>query len=81
MLARLRREIRSGILPYRMDGEELVRYAAFTAPVTAPYLEKLRRLMGQEELRDCLPCLEYMVKHRLRLEQEALLSSGSIRKI
>ncbi|MDR0641490.1 MAG: DUF2220 domain-containing protein [Treponema sp.] len=81
MLARLRREIKPGVLPYRMNGEELIRYAAFTAPVTAPYLEKLRRLMGQEELGDCLPCLEYMVKHRLRLEQEALLSSGPVREV
>jgi hypothetical protein len=81
MLARLRREIKSGVFPYRMSEEELIRHAAFTVPVKDPYLEKLRNLMRQEELRDCLPCLEYMIKHRLRLEQEALLeaplSSGS----
>jgi hypothetical protein len=80
MLARLRREIRPGVLPYRMNEEELIRHADFTVPVTAAYLEKLRLLMKQEELRDCLPCLEYMVKHRIRLEQEALLSPGSISK-
>ncbi|MDR0730938.1 MAG: DUF2220 domain-containing protein [Treponema sp.] len=78
MLARLRREIKPGVFPYRMNGEELIRHAAFTVPVTDSYLEKLRSLTRQEELRDCFPCLEYMVKHRVRLEQEALLSSGPI---
>ncbi|MDR2029470.1 MAG: DUF2220 domain-containing protein [Treponema sp.] len=77
MLARLRREIKPGVFPYRMDREELISHAAFTVPVTDPYLEKLRSLMKREELGDCLPCLEYMVKHRVRLEQEALLAPGS----
>jgi hypothetical protein len=61
-----------------MNEEELVRHAAFTIPITDPYREKLKTLLKQEELRDCFPCLEYMVKHRVRLEQEALLSSGAI---
>jgi hypothetical protein len=78
MLARLRREIKPGVLPYRMNREELVRHAAFAVPVTVPYLEKLRSLMEQEELSDCLSCLEYMVKHRVRLEQEALLAPASV---
>ncbi|MDR2403243.1 MAG: DUF2220 domain-containing protein, partial [Spirochaetaceae bacterium] len=82
MLARLRREIKSGVFPYRMSEEELIRHAAFTVPVRDAYLEKLRNLMRQEELQDCLPCFEYMIKHRLRLEQEALLevplSPGSV---
>jgi hypothetical protein len=59
-----------------MNEEELLRHAAFTVPITDPYLEKLRTLLKQEELQDCLPCLEYMVKHRVKLEQEALLSAG-----
>jgi hypothetical protein len=74
MLARLRREIKPGVVPYRMGREELIRYAAFAVPVTVPYLEKLRSLTRQEEVSDCLPCLEYMIKHRVRLEQEALLA-------
>jgi hypothetical protein len=76
MLARLRREIKPGVLPYRMNEEEFVRHAAFTIPITDPYREKLKTLLKQEELQDCLPCLEYMIKHRVRLEQEALLSTG-----
>ncbi|MDR2149387.1 MAG: DUF2220 domain-containing protein [Spirochaetaceae bacterium] len=78
MLARLRREITPGVLPYRMNEEDLRRYAAFTAPVKASYLEKLQNLKGQAELRDCFPCLAYMITHRIRLEQEALLSPASL---
>jgi hypothetical protein len=74
MLARLRREIKPDVIPYRMNREELIRYAVFAVPVTVPYLEKLRSLMQQEEILDCLLCLEYMIKHRVRLEQEALLA-------
>jgi hypothetical protein len=57
-----------------MNAEELARHAAFTVPVGDPYLERIRTLLKQEELQDCFPCLGYMVKHRVRLEQEALLS-------
>ncbi|MDR1316486.1 MAG: DUF2220 domain-containing protein, partial [Spirochaetales bacterium] len=77
MLARLRREIKPGVIPYRMNTEELIRHAVFAAPVTPPYLAKLQSLTRQKELSDCLPCLEYMITRQLRLEQEALLAPAS----
>ncbi|MDR3160917.1 MAG: DUF2220 domain-containing protein, partial [Spirochaetaceae bacterium] len=73
MLARLRREIREDVRPYRMDEGELAAYAALTLPVSAAYAEKLRTLRAVKELADCLPCINYLIDKRVRLEQEALL--------
>jgi hypothetical protein len=75
MLARLRREIRSDVLPYRMDAEELAAYAALTLPIADAYAEKLRTLLLREELSDCFPCINYMISNRVRLEQEAMLDN------
>ncbi|MDR2785215.1 MAG: DUF2220 domain-containing protein [Treponema sp.] len=73
MLARLRREIRGDVRPYRMDEGELAAYAALTLPVTEAYADKLRTLVLREELSDCLPCINYLIRNRVRLEQEAML--------
>jgi hypothetical protein len=75
MLARLRREIRPDALPYRMDEGELASYAALTLPITEAYTEKLRTLALREELADCVPCINYMLRNRVRLEQEAMLDN------
>jgi hypothetical protein len=74
MLARLRREITRGVLPYRMDETELRSYRRFTLRPPPPYLEKLKTLTDREELADCTPCIEYMIREGLRLEQEAMLT-------
>jgi hypothetical protein len=74
MLARLRREIMADILPYRMNAEELANHAAFAMPVSEEYVKRLDSLRHYPELADCLPCITYMIEHRVRLEQEALLS-------
>jgi len=76
MLARLRREIRKDVRPYRMAKEDLVKYARLALPVTEAYAEKLRSLTRLEELGDCLPCINYMAENRLRLEQEAMTPPG-----
>jgi hypothetical protein len=73
MLARLRREVHPGALPYRMDEAELAEHAAQTAPITAAYTDKLRTLALREELADCRPCIDYMISKGVRLEQEAML--------
>jgi hypothetical protein len=73
MLARLRREIRGDVRPYRMDQGELSAYAALTLPVSEAYAGKLRRLSSAAELADCASCIDYMIEHRVKLEQEALL--------
>jgi hypothetical protein len=76
MLARLRREIRKNVRPYRMGKEDLVKYARLALPITEAYAEKLRSLTLLEELGDCLPCINYMAENRLRLEQEAMTPPG-----
>jgi len=73
MLARLRREIKSDVQPWRMNREELEAYRA-SAVTTAPaYLERLKTLLTADELADCRPCIEYMIAKKIRLEQEAML--------
>jgi hypothetical protein len=73
MLARLRREIRPDIQPYRMDKRELITHAPLTQPISPAYAAKLQTLTTRAELADCLPTLTYMIQNRVRLEQEALL--------
>ncbi|MEW5953434.1 MAG: Wadjet anti-phage system protein JetD domain-containing protein [Bacillota bacterium] len=76
MLARLRREIKHDVIPYRMDKSELIRYALFTASVQPQYIEKLCGLKQRSELGDCLPCIDYMIENRVKLEQEAMLTDS-----
>ena len=73
MLARLRREIRSDIYPYRMDKQELLTFSSATSSFSSEYGQKLRDLMMQNGLQDCSECLAYMLECGVRLEQEALL--------
>jgi hypothetical protein len=76
MLARLRREIRADVRPYRMYQGELVKYAALTLPVSAAYADKLRTLTLASELSDCVSCINYLIENRVRLEQEAMLDEA-----
>ena len=73
MLSRLRREIVSEAIPYRMSSSELERYSNLAAPTSVAYIEKLKRLKNCCELSDCYDCIDYMIKNRMRLEQEAML--------
>lgn len=74
MLARLRREIMTGIRPWRMDQNELERYARFATSFSDAYEKLLASLLDVPELSDCYPCIEHMKKSRTRLEQEAMLT-------
>jgi hypothetical protein len=74
MLARLRREIKEDVIPYRMNEGELVKYDDLTGRITHSYRDKLKNLMTVPELQDCSECLRYMIKHGKRLEQEAMLT-------
>lgn len=73
MLLRLRREILSCAEPYRMNRDELIRYSDYTRPFENDYAERLRGLSERELLADCRDCLTYMLEHRVKLEQEAML--------
>jgi hypothetical protein len=73
MLARLRREIKDNILPYRMNRDELIHHKRFTASITPGYIQKLQTLLQRKELFDCLSCINYMIENKIRLEQEAMI--------
>ena len=73
MLARLRREIRADIRPFHMDERDISAHIARALPVTDAYALKLQSLLSRSELAGCFPCINFMLEHRVKLEQEALL--------
>lgn len=73
MDSRLRREIDPRIRPWRMDVEQLRAHRAQVEPFSEAYAAKLERLLQDPYLQDSREVLMYMLQHRLRLEQEALL--------
>ena len=73
MLSRLRKEIKPNIKPYLMGVSELEKYEKYCADFNDEYAQKLEQLISYEELIDCVPCIEYMIKRKKRLEQEAFL--------
>ena len=77
MLARLRREILPGVRPWRMNLDELAHFAEFTVGFPEAYQKRLISLLDMPELADCYPCIEYMIKSGVRLEQEAMLVESS----
>lgn len=74
MLARLRREIKEDVKPYRMNETELIRYSSLTASAQSKYIEKLHGLKRHSELDDCLSCIDYMIENSVKLEQEAMIT-------
>lgn len=73
MDSRLRREIDPRIRPWRMDVEQLQGHQAQAESFSEAYAAKLERLLQDPYLQDSREVLIYMLQHRLRLEQEALL--------
>jgi hypothetical protein len=73
MLARLRREVCAETLPFRMGEHEISARLDRAIPVTDAYALKLQSLLLREELADCLPCINFMLERRVKMEQEALL--------
>ena len=76
MLSRIRQEIKSDAIPYRMNSDELKHYSNFTAPIKTQYAEKLKRLKRRSTLFDCYDCIDYMINSMTRLEQEAMLTDS-----
>ena len=74
MLLRLRTEILPTVQPYRMNIPELQAYRVFTQPFSGDYAEKLQKLSEAALLSDCKACIDYMLTHKIRLEQEAMLT-------
>lgn len=74
MLLRLRKEILPSVQPYRMGAEELQTYSDFTQQISKEYAQNLRKLAENELLADCRVCINYMLEHHIKLEQEAMLT-------
>lgn len=74
MLLRLRKEIAPPIQPYRMSKSELEKYSDFALTFNIEYAEKLKRLSDSYLLSDCRECIDYMLKNKIKLEQEAMLT-------
>ena len=74
MLLRLRKEIDASIQPYRMSKSEREKYSDFTMTFNIEYAEKLKKLSCSDLLYDCKKCIDYMVKNKIKLEQEAMLT-------
>jgi len=73
MLLRIRQEITTEALPYRMNTSELERYRNFATSFGTQYAGYLESLKYCSELSDCFGCIDYMLENRIRLEQEAML--------
>jgi hypothetical protein len=72
ILSQLRREVSPHFMPYKMDIETLTRFVRFARPLTPADQRNLDRQMNRHELEDVRPVMEYMRKHGLKLEQEAI---------
>jgi len=73
MLGRLRREIFCNVQPWRMGIPELEEYSQYCKGFEKNYAKKLSTLLTLPELDDCADCIKYMLRHAVRLEQEAML--------
>ena len=73
MLARLRRQVYAATRPFRMDERDISSHLDRAIPVTDAYALKLQSLLSRGELADCFPCIAFMLAHRVKMEQEALL--------
>ena len=75
MLSRLRKEINPNVIPYHMNSDEFNRYKNYASPINTLYAEKLNKLKNHAELFNCHECIDFMLIHTLRLEQEIMLSN------
>lgn len=74
IFTRLRREIAPAALPWRMDVETLRQYDERTMPITDQrYLDGLKRLLDDPEYEIFHEVIRYMIRRRVRLEQEQLI--------
>lgn len=73
MNSRLRREIDSRIRPWRMDVEQLQSHCQQADTFSDQYAAKLEHLLQDPYSQNSKGVIAYMLKSRLRLEQESLL--------
>jgi hypothetical protein len=73
ILNHLRNKTKIQFKPYRMDKGTIETYQHHTKPIQSDaYIRKLKDLLVQEEYREFYEVINYMIKHQVTLEQEAL---------
>ena len=72
ILSQLRRHVSPRVQPYLMDITTFDAYTHLSRPLTQRDERNLCQLSSRPELKDVRPVLEYLIKRRLKLEQEAL---------
>lgn len=70
ILSHLRRKTGIAIMPLHMDIKMLQDRAELTKEPSHAYLEKIRSLLSDENLQDCLEALQFMIDNQVILEQE-----------
>lgn len=71
ILAHLRSHIRN-VQSLGMDIETFEASRAYAQPLTAGDQTNLRSLIANPQLADCVPLMDYLIEHDLKLEQEAV---------
>ena len=72
ILSQLRRQLDWRVQPWLMDVATFDLYASFSRPLTGADARNIKSLATRPELEDVCLVLEYISKHGLKLEQEAI---------
>lgn len=68
---RLKKELAPDARPWQMDRETLEKYASHAMPIVQQrYLDSLQRMLEDPEYEVFHPVIRYMIRHKIRLEQE-----------
>lgn len=71
ILAHLRSHLRN-LQPLGMDIETIDAYRTHAQPLTTSDQVNLQSLIANPQLADCVPLIDYLMEHSLKLEQEAV---------
>lgn len=73
MYLRLKKNIFQDLKTFRMGVEELIQYQNYCIKIDEGYIDKLKTLLQNRELKKEIECLRYMIQNKLKLEQEAMI--------
>jgi hypothetical protein len=72
ILNQLRKEVSPRFMPYNMDLDTFKRFEQFARPLTLSDRRNLTRQLKYSGVSDVHPVISYLLKHGLKLEQEAI---------
>lgn len=73
ILNQLRKEVAPRFMPYNMNVDTFKRYERFARPLTLSDQRNLTRQLKHTGLNDVHPIISYLLKCRVKLEQEAII--------